>query len=234
MAYFGRAKPKVGEREDKTPYTTYWIHSIDRLEASKKAIQRNYVKIVSIDPATKTFAIRIEIRGIKPNSNDIIMEPVYYKIWNVGDVPSTDPNVPNSVYANLTREFNGIKEQLLDVNIILIERQPPINYKSARIMQHAISYFTFLLMDSPYYPTIYDVDPRLKGKILGAPKGISYNELKKWSVMEAKKLLEHCKDTWSLSVVNSHTKNDDLCDTVCQIEAIMRYWEHNLRLNYDS
>lgn len=226
MAYFGKNKTKVSEKEDTTPYTTYWIHTLDRLEATKNIPGRDYIKIVSIDPATKTFAIRIETRDVNRS-----MRPIYFCLWDVRDKVTKEENEPTRVYSNLTNKLDEIKEYFIDADIIIIERQPPINYRSTRIMQHTISYFSIILKDSIRYPIIYDVRPQLKGKILGAPPRISQPELKKWSVEKALEILNIAGDNWSaMDVIGKMGKKDDLADTVCQIEALLIYWKHPLAI----
>jgi hypothetical protein len=225
MSYFGKAKPKVGEREDRTPYTTYWIHSIDRVEAEAKRIKRDFTKYISIDPATKTYAIRIESRN-----SDRTMTPYYFNLWNLDNRVQKDANDPVIVYTNLTNELDEIKDYFMDVDVIIIERQPPINYKSTRIMQHTISYFSIVLRDSPHYPVIYDVSPKLKGKMLGAPLHISQPELKKWAIVEALEILLLAGDKWSYAVLSNPKlkKGDDYADTICQIEALLLYLEDEI------
>jgi hypothetical protein len=74
-------------------------------------------------------------------------------------------------------------------------------------------------------PAIIEVDSRLKGKYLGAPKGLGDKQLKTWSVEKGRYLLTLRDDTFSLQVLDCFkNKQDDLCDTVCQIEALMAYW----------
>ena len=224
MSHFGRAKPKKGEKEDKAPYITYWIHSIPRIEGINKAAKRNFIKIISIDPATKTFAIRIEIRYL-----DGSVKPVFFVKWDLSDNSGKDSDEPVEKYSNLNRKLDEIYQYIEDANVIFIERQPPINYKSCRMMQNAITYFSIKLSGSKYYPIIYDVAPQLKGKILGAPPRISQYELKQWSVDKSKEILEIQGDVWSLEVLRGNkTKADDLADTVVQIEAMLRFWNHQL------
>jgi hypothetical protein len=112
-----------------------------------------------------------------------------------------------------------------DCHFIIIERQLPQNYKTTRIAQHTITYFCLRIRDTPLLAAIVEVDPKLKGKILGAPKGINDKQLKTWAVEKARELLTIRGDTFSLGVLDCfRNKQDDLSDTVCQIEALVIGW----------
>jgi len=88
-----------------------------------------------------------------------------------------------------------------------------------------------MLHNKPLLPAIVEVDSRLKGKYLGAPKGIKDKQLKTWSIEKGRYLLTLRNDTFSLQVLDLFkNKQDDLCDTVCQIEALMVYWGMPLTL----
>ncbi len=211
-------KPLVSEKEDKTPYVTYWPHRIKRIEAPLHS--KDHYQVVSIDPGIKNYAIRIE----KRYKSGLIL-PVYYNLWKLAEKTKLDPNEPMLVYANLTQKLDSIKEMLLETDMVIVERQLAINYKSTRVMQHTLTYFHVLLQDLPSYPLIYDIDPKLKGRMLGAPPKISKPELKEWAVVKANELLNLRRDEFSLNVLNKlFKKSDDLADTVCQAEALFMFW----------
>lgn len=225
MSFYGRPRVNKTEDEYKTPYSTEWIHTLSRLDSEKVCIMRNYIKIVSIDPGSKNFAIRIEIRDAATG-----VKPIYYNVWDIRTSPKckTDPNEPVETYRNLIAKFEEIRELITDTNVVVIERQLPINYKSSLMMQTADVILSIWLKDSPYYPIIYKVMPQLKGRMLGAPSKISKEELKQWAVVKATEILTLHKDAWSLEVINNNKKKDDLADTVVQLEALLMYWKHPL------
>jgi len=229
MSFYGRNKPNKSEEDYTTPYTTEWIHTLSRVDSDKLRVKRDYTKFVSIDPGTRNFAIRIEARG-KIHGVERAVKPLYYAVWDIATDKQCkiDPNVPVETYRNLIAKFEEIKEMIMDVDIIVIERQLPINFKSALMMHSASMIFSMWLKDSPYYPVIYKVCPKLKGRMLGAPRKISKDELKAWAVVKATELLTHQGDTWSIEVINSTKKADDLSDTVVQLEALLMFWGHPL------
>lgn len=228
MSFYSR---KITKREDEytTPYTTEWIHTLSRVEAESVRVKREYTKFVSIDPGTRNFAIRIEARG-KINDVERAVKPLYYAVWDIATDKgcNIDPNVPVETYRNLIAKFEEIKALIMDVDVIVIERQLPINFKSALMMHSAAMIFSLWLKDSVYYPIIYKVCPKLKGRMLGAPRKISKDELKAWAVVKATEILTHQGDTWSIEVINSTKKADDLSDTVVQLEGILMFWGHPL------
>lgn len=216
MAYF-TPKTSKAEEADKTPYTLYYPHS---LNLDHRKWDQPYYQLVSIDPATKNYAIRIERRY----HNGWIVPIAFEKISAV-----TKTNVGNNTvcntYQDITKLLSKYNQYYDECHFIIIERQLPQNYKATRIAQHSISYFSLYLANKPLLPSIVEVDPKLKGKVLGAPKGISDKELKSWAVEKARELLTIRKDDFSLQVLNYFkNKQDDLSDTVCQIEALFTIW----------
>ncbi len=136
-----------------------------------------------------------------------------------------NPSILNKVTKFLTSllpAFMNAPESL-----ICIERQLAVNYKSTRIYQHVITFFMVHAPSFQNYCMIVDVNPKLKGDILNAPKKLNYNELKAWSIQKAIEILQSRNDTISLSIIANHqgkskTKADDLADTVIQLEALIQ------------
>ena len=223
MSFYNKAKIPKSEDEPKTPYNTYWFHSISRLESQSKIPQRDYIKIVSIDPANKTFSIRTEARY-----SDGRVVPVIFDIWDIRTPPNVDPDYPDENRANLFRKLDEIRKYIIDANIVLIERQIPLNVKSRNIMCATIDYFGLVLRDSPYFPIILDIDPKLKGKMLNSGR-LSKYELKQWAVVRSKEILGLNNDSWSIQRLEEHKKKaDDLADCVVQLEAFLIYTKHPL------
>lgn len=217
MAYYNK-KPLVSEREDKNPYVMYWPHTIPRIEVPPST--DDYIQVVSIDPGVVNCAIRIERRYLNGR-----IVPVYFELWKPCPRAKLEDNEPNMLYRNINDLLDSIKGHLLECHMAVIERQLAINYKSSRLMQSIITYFHIVLKDSPKYPIIYDVDPKLKGRMLECPPRCNGKELKDWAVLKAKELLRLRKDDWSLGVLDMYKKKaDDLADTICQVEALFIYW----------
>jgi hypothetical protein len=216
MAFHGLKINKT-ESPDKTPYTVYYPHSVG-IENRKWTM--DYLQFVSIDPARKNYALRIERRY----HNGSIIPIVFDKIAIASNKQEGNIMICET-YQNLTNFLNKYRAFYEECHFIVIERQLPQNYQATRISQHSISYFSLLLADRPLLPAIIEVDPKLKGKMLGAPKGINDKQLKTWAVETARKLLVLRNDSYSLGVLNHFgSKQDDLSDTICQIEALIIAW----------
>lgn len=216
MSHFGLKINKT-ESPDKTPYTIYYPHTIPSTE---RQWNQPYYQVVSIDPARKNYAIRIERRYHAGR-----IEPI---VFNKESIESYQMEGDTSVcytYQQVTAFLDKYEQFYDDCHFIIIERQLPQNYKATRIAQHSISYFSIKLKNKPLLPSIVEIDPKLKGKLLGAPKGINDRQLKSWSVEKGRELCIMREDDYSLGVLN-HFKNkqDDLCDTICQIEALFICW----------
>lgn len=206
---YGLKIPK-SEKPDKGPFTLYNNHE------TKNSVNRGFCQIVSIDPATKNYALRIERRYDYGRIDTVTMDRT-----SIAD--PIDSEICH-IFDNLNNFLDRFLDHFRETDLIIIERQLPENYKATRIAQHTISYFLLKLKDSPLTPTIVEISPQLKGKILGAPKGIGKRELKKWAIEEADRLLRKRGDTYGLDLMKSiKGKKDDLADTLCQIEAYFLY-----------
>ena len=216
MARFG-PKTSKGESIDKTPYTIYYPHTIPITE---RKWTQPYYQVISIDPARKNYAFRIERRY----HNGWIAPVVFDKTAIDGTKQEGDTTV-SETYELLTAFLDKYQQFYNDCHFVIIERQLPQNYKATRIAQHSISYFSIRLHNLPLLPAVIEVDPKLKGKILGAPKNITDKQLKTWAIEKARELLTIRKDTFSLGVLDHfRNKQDDLSDTVCQAEAVFICW----------
>lgn len=217
MAHFGGLKISKSESPDKTPYTSYYPHTIP---VTERRWQQPYFQVISIDPARKNYALRIERRY----HNGWITPVVFDKV-SVAPVKWAGDTQVCEAYQDLTTFLNKYDQFYDECHFVIIERQLPQNYKATRMAQHTITYFSIRLHNRSLLPAIIEVDPKLKGRILGAPKGINDKQLKTWAVEKARELLTIRKDTFSLGVLQHfHNKQDDLSDTVCQIEAVWICW----------
>lgn len=219
MAFFA---PKTSKSEsiDKTPYTEYYPHTID----SKFRFWTNpWYQVVSIDPARKNYAFRVERRYF----NGVIQTMVFDKvsIFEVTEISDGSRSICNT-YKNLSLFLDKYKTFYDECHFIIIERQLPQNYQTTRIAQHTITYFELHCRDKPLLPSIIEVDPKLKGKILGGPKGITdKKELKRWASDYARRLSLYRNDKFAIDIMNHFSpKDDDLADTICQSEALFIHW----------
>ena len=99
----------------------------------------------------------------------------------------------------------------------------PINYKSNRVAQHVLSYFMTLLKNSVHLPMFYEIQASIKTKWLRSPPNLTDSTRKTWGSQEAYKLLQWRNDVFGMQVMKENwEKQDDLADTVIQIEAVCR------------
>lgn len=214
---FAQNKKSGSTKVTKVPYTAYYPHTIN---SSERNWNNNYYQVVSIDPATKNYAIRIERRY---NSGWIL--PLAFERFSVADV---EDNEICHLYDNLTYQLDKYITFYNDCHFIIIEKQLPQNFKASHIARHTISYFSLRLHNTPLLPTIIEVDSKLKGNALGAPPKLNSKQLKNWSVEKALSLLTIRQDYRSIEIINKNKKKDDLADTICQVDALFACWNFGI------
>lgn len=215
---------RVKVKDDNTNYVIYYPFPCYQLPPIGDDIPDEGCQSVSIDIGYKNFAIRIERRYRTGQIQPIYFEKIDFTKY--GAIPESkattviNPQILLAIYDFLKTLLPTLSESRL----IGIERQMGVNYSAARIFQHVLSFFMMYCSQFKYPCVIFDISPKLKGKMLGAPKGMTYNQLKEWSIVKARELLSWRGDNWSLAVIDRHqgkskTKADDLADTVIQMEA---------------
>lgn len=157
--------------------------------------------IFSIDPGRVNFACRLEER-----KEDGSIEGLIYKRMRFEEL------------LDISKFFEEHHELLSQTTICIVEKQMPINYTMIRVSQHVETYF---LTKYPHV-AVYEISSKLKvGKDV--------------TIDTAKKLLLEGRDQKSYDLLESlgnpkkeegkrkpkKEKLDDLCDTVCQIDAFM-------------
>jgi hypothetical protein len=179
--------------------------------------------VISIDPGIRNLALRVETRGIT-SDNFPIKTLVFEKLRITEDDRRLEGNT-DQLYFLVTEFLDKYREIFKTADFLLIERQLAINYKAVRISQHIITYFMILFKNRmPLLPLIYEVDPKLKGRQLGASKHLNERGIKQWAVEHGKMLLTKRQDYEALKVVQKNkSKSDDLLDTVVQAEAFFSF-----------
>jgi hypothetical protein len=210
---------------DKCKYTEHYFHSkpkTDRIWSQK------YIQVVSIDPAVKNLAIRIERWNF-----DKTIVPIFFNRFKLLEEykDTNDYNDYNLAFVSSLKLLKTLTPYFNETHIFVIEKQLPVNYKVVRISQHLITFIATTIVDNKFLASIYEVDPKLKGEIFGAGK-INEAGLKDWSVTESLKLLESRKDNASLEILQSHinnkkSKGDDLADTIMQTCALFYHITQN-------
>jgi len=209
-------KTPKGELPEKTLYSLHYPHSLPK---ENRNWNQDYRQIVSIDPGKKNYAFRIERRY-----DDGRIIPIVFDKTAIETISIVDDTAVVDTYKVLTEFLDKYKQFYDNCHYVIIEKQLAVNYKAVRISQHTISYFTFRLFNKPLLPPIIEVDSKLKGKMLEAPKGMGDGQLKVWAVTRAREMFEARNDQFSLGVLDHFkSKQDDLSDTACQIEAFFIY-----------
>lgn len=216
MFPFERKTPK-GQKADSTPYTLYDPNKDDIYEWN------DTIKVISIDPGIQNYCIRVEERPFKKG----IIKPIITHLYDKLKLKKVDVGLENNNKCNhyqlLTNYLDTHLELFKQCNLVIIERQMPFNYKATRIAQHTITYFMTLLRNLQQHIIIIEVDSKLKGKELGAHPHMRDMDIKQWAIQEANRLLTLRNDVFSLNKIKKERKKDDLCDTVCQIEAFFKH-----------
>lgn len=211
-------------KDDTTDYIVYFPYPCHQLPPIGQDIPDEGCQCISIDPAIKNFALRIEKRYRTGYIETIQMIKVDFSQY--GDVSESTgtTTVDPRILAAATSVLNALLPAMQDSRIVGIERQMAINYKSSRIFQHVLTYFLVMVTTFRYPCIIMDISPKLKGRMLGAPKGLNYTGLKEWSVEKSLEISSWRNDQKAIQIIKQHrgkskTKADDLADTVNQIEA---------------
>lgn len=180
---------------------------------------KSQYKFISIDPALKNFAIRVELRPVREGEGrwDVLL---YERV--ALQAHQEKQRIVDCINA-LSEYLERHRALFADADVVLIEEQMAENYKCVRISQHALTWF--LTAPETRNATVCEVSPMLKGRQLGAVSGWPQKQLKAWAVERATALFTERGDSKSLALLAKQKKKDDLADTVCQIEAFFRYCE---------
>ncbi len=221
-------RPSKSEKFKKYPFTYHHIHSVPlnsyffHLRPYEDSSWQPSIRFASIDPGglrkdTRSFALRIENRNF--TTGNVKMEVFDLVKFTHPTDQDLKKKATSELYQRVNVFLNKYKDHFLKTHIIIIEQQLHVNYQSIRMMQHVISYFSFLLSDSKLLPMIIEVDSKLKTKTLNSPPHLNDTGIKKWAIDIAIQLLTLQDDQASVDIINSYKKKDDLADTVMQIEA---------------
>lgn len=172
------------------------------------------VVIASFDPAIKNLAVRIERRFPGQTTKALVFEK-----WELPD---------EGTYPALCEHLASIAPFLALCQVAVVERQNPVSkgfqvHSNSKVMR-IFGFLTGWLCARFYDLDVYDISPKVKGKVLGAPAGLTYAQTKSWSVTKAKELMETAGDHESLARLTQRGggKKDDLADVVVQTEAFLR------------
>ena len=198
-----RVQRSVKVKEDRTPFVIYAPFPCFTLPPVGSDIPLEGIVTTSIDIGIKNFAIRIE----KRHSNGIILPMFFDKADFTRFGVDTSDNTGTAVIdprvlTAATQFMLYLMPMISESRLIGIERQMAINTKSTKMFQHIL---TILLIYRHTFKNqdciIFDIWAKLKGNMLGAPKGINTAQLKEWTINKVIQLLEWRGDYESLKII---------------------------------
>ncbi len=223
MSWARKPRVRKAEQTDKSPLTHYWVHTIPIADRQPRWTQ-DYHQFVSIDPGINNIGFRVERRYLTGRIITVMKGETPCFDLIKPDSSRPEYKVLNDLYHQITSYLLAFLQVFHESHIFLIERQPPVNYMSVRVSQHILSFFSIYLRDSVLLPSIYEVDPKMKGQILNAPPNLNHNGLKKWSVEYGIQLLRARNDHVALDILAKETRKHDKTDVIVQIEAVAIYF----------
>lgn len=182
------------------------------------------LKVISIDPGVKHFAIRVELIDISAVSvrELITYEVLLYELIDFDERIRKNKLKVNdfSIVMEVSKYLNENSGLFEQASIVLIENQMKLNKGTPSIFNYMISYF----MNHPQYVNtcVIGVSPKFKGKMLNLDNSTK-SRLKKDTIDKMTKIFEQKSDQHSLNVLDKHKKKDDLCDAKAMIEALLVY-----------
>jgi hypothetical protein len=196
--------------EDKSLYSIHNPHS----DVGKRDWSNlSYIRAVSIDPGRTNLCIRVEDRPLRAPG------PIKTLLYQRLSFSKSKETIEETIFTDISSYLLSISDYLLPAHLVVIERQLQENYPLVRISQHLISWFIEHLRDGPGMALIIEVSGKVKVNAYGMTS-LNKPALKKWSAETVPGIFERRGDNYSLSVINSSKKRDDLGDVVLQLEAI--------------
>lgn len=215
MSIFGK-KQRKKEKEDKDVAILNFGPGLTPILKNKDVLT-----VVSIDPGEKHYGFRIE-RRYRSKTYPHLVEKVEGLVFCLVGYNRKIVDGKRTVLFEQINEFHErYKEYYPHVDILLVEHQVFINYKTVRIQQHAMTWF------NAHYPhiSIFDLRSQIKTQALGAPRHLNYDDRKEWDIAMAKQFLYYhaCKASLQfLAEMVMQQKGDDVADTIVQIEGFFK------------
>lgn len=208
-----RAKPKKLLMQD-----DFVIYSRNRDYQTVLAKEKYYA--LGMDPGPENFAAGIETRSCVHPAETMTL-------FKFGVNKKKGDTKHNPTYFHFVEAIEQYSEWWHCIEIIYIERQMTINNDASEIFAAALTYLTLHCPDA----VIIELNAKIKGKILGAPTGLSHHGMKMWSRdTAAPVILQERGDEFGQSRLKrragrsaNENKMDDKADVVCTIEAAERY-----------
>lgn len=220
---FGGYRKKAAKSDtEKDPLKFYSIFNPHTLTAPVYAKGQKWIQVCSIDPGVINFAVRIERWHPDGKTEMIDFSHTNFTIPNEKEVPEIGKE--NFYYINAINIIEQMcKENIEDCQYVCIESQLSFAYDNVRISSHIICALCTFLRNKGNRPLIFEIDPKLKSRLLGAPAMRKKDELKKWSIKKACEFFTEEGDIISLDFMRDLAKtrkSDDIGDAKCQLEAL--------------
>jgi len=174
------------------------IHTGDPSNVEDK--KRDFTVYVSIDPGIKNLAVRVEYRYDDGR--------IYVPLFTVYEIDKT------RYVQSITDTFDEMDVEYPDYVIIEKQQNPRASTIMFCVYQHIISYFFFRCQ--VYDTKIIILSPKAKSKVFPTIKG---KHKKKESIVKAIEITNDDKYKEGKMLGYKRKKQDDLADTVCQLEA---------------
>lgn len=198
--------------------------------------------VASFDIGRKNFCFYIE----ELNASELAQIKTCPDKYNPDGTPTTEfSNVIDQVFSTgkcILLQNNTLSDKTTDAmykmtalldtysefwkqcDVFLIERQMKINTSAMKLAQHCWSYFSIKHGMSGIRPCIVEFPAYHKTQVLGMPKSVR-KQKKSWTAGIAIELFELREDCDTAELIRSSDKQDDMGDTVCQLQAykIMKY-----------
>jgi hypothetical protein len=217
---FGAPKTPKSQKPINLPL---YFHRINDTEVQDYNLfwKQDYRQIATFDIGHKNLARRVSRRYFYP-----MIEPLVYDKTEVRI--EADENNFQVLFSDIEKWLDEARETYLGCHVVIIEWQLPVNYQAVRISTFILSYFHFLLKDSPLLPFLVEMRSGFKDDYFPVLKPLNQNARKTKCEDIGIELLELQGDTWSLDILRSgksrgRKKQDDYADPVIMEEVFARY-----------
>lgn len=215
---------RIDVRDDSADFIIYYPYPCYKLPPIGSDISDEGCQTVSIDIGYVSFAIRIETRYKNGFIKPVYFSKIDFTRYGIKEQKKGTTGINPQILTSILDLLKILLPAMQESKIIGIERQLAVNYKASRIFQHVLTFFMLFAPSFRYPCIVMDINPRLKGRLLDCPKGITGYNLKQWAIEKAREILYWRNDLVSIEIINkdrgrTKTKGDDLSDTVIQMEA---------------
>lgn len=177
--------------------------------------------ICAIDPGIRNLCLRIsKYNRATEKSTSIVFDKIDL-------IEAKDEGRSIDYYGRMFNHLDKYKHLLINCQYIGVEAQLPINYDMVRMGQHIITYLMCLVRNLGCKPLIFEIDPKLKSKMLLAPK-MNKAELKIWSRDMAVMFLRNDGEVKAADILEKLPKGDDYGDVICYEKVIILLLENKL------